>query len=299
MTAEALYQLGPIAHVRTLREYSLVLKSLEISHDFHASAEGYYISIASIDQERALEALRSYEIENQHWPPRSKREKLPYASTQSGIWLALILALFFLITGPVSSRSVWFEHGTAVSKQITHGAIWQAATALTLHADTAHILGNAVAGGVFFSSVHKRLGTGRGLFFTLAAGIAGNVANAFFQEPTHRSIGASTAVFAAIGILVGTQFLTNERNGSHRWVERAKPWVGGFVLLGLLGASPQSDIWAHFWGLACGIPMGLLAMWAMHRSKQIVVEGKAQWIYMCLSMLILVGSWYAAFRFSI
>ena len=47
-----------------------------------------------------------------------------------------------------------------------HGAWWRAVTALTLHADVWHVVGNAVASLVFVSAIGRWLGSGLGALST-------------------------------------------------------------------------------------------------------------------------------------
>ena len=58
---------------------------------------------------------------------------------------AIGFTLLFLVTGPRSAGSRWFEVGSASADLIWRGAWWRAITALTLHADLLHLAGNVVA----------------------------------------------------------------------------------------------------------------------------------------------------------
>ena len=87
----------------------------------------------------------------------------------------------------------------------------------------------------------------------LLAGALGNGMNALWYRTGHLSIGASTAVFGAVGILAATQLTLDKTAGPRPWLERAAPVVGGLALLGMLGASPHSDLLAHLFGLFAGI----------------------------------------------
>jgi len=60
-----------------------------------------------------------------------------------GVAAGLAVACFAAVTlGPAAS---WVERGSADAGRIVRGEWWRAVTALTLHADVAHTLGNAVA----------------------------------------------------------------------------------------------------------------------------------------------------------
>ena len=54
----------------------------------------------------------------------------------------------------------------------------------------------------------------------------GNGLNAIWHRTGHLSIGASTAVFAMVGVLAATQILVDRRSGPRTWFERVAPVVG-------------------------------------------------------------------------
>ena len=218
------------------------------------------------------------------------------------MWAAMILgslAIFFQATGPSRLHSEWFRRGTASAADILHGRPGEAVTALTLHADAQHVLGNALAGTLFLSAVHRRLGVGIGTFAVLAAGILGNVLNALWYRHDHFSIGASTAVFGAVGVLAATQALLNRGAPSPTTtggkMALTKPIVGGFALLGLLGASgANTDLLAHLFGFGAGLFTGALAGLALRRREQPFAAG-GQVGFASLSASVVIGSWLLAF----
>ena len=82
------------------------------------------------------------------------------------------------------------------------GEWWRAVTALTVHRELDHLGGNLAFGAFFGYFVGRYLGSGVGWLAVLLAASGANALNAWVQSPAHRSIGASTAVFAALGMLV-------------------------------------------------------------------------------------------------
>ena len=302
--------IGPTTD-RKAREWSLVLQSSETWHLVRWTPSGYIVLVKDADYEPASTSIDRYETENKDFPPRRAREQPRFAPSVVAPFLFLALAAFFLVTGPAVRHSGWFQRGTSVTDLVLSTEPWRAVTALTLHADTAHILGNAISGTVFASAVHRRLGPGGGSLAILASGIAGNVANAFYHqaigEAGHRSIGASTAVFGAIGLLAATQLFLNRRkeSGERGFLSWAGPIVGGLALLGTLGAGGgnpgRTDLGAHMFGLAAGGVIGVIAGLLLRdklgtREKptarvwwqEIVMGGTA--------LGVVVGSWLLAAR---
>ena len=288
--------IGPVPNLDKIGEWSLVLRSQEIRHGVSARPDGYYVTVEGRDADRSVEALRAYEEENKDFRPRARpRERLPFAQSAAAPLIAAVMVLFFAITGPAALRSGWFAAGTADSARILHGEAWRAITALTLHADTGHVLGNALAGTVFLSFLFRRLGAGRGTFLVLLAGALANVGNAALHaalHQPHRSIGASTAVFATVGVLAATQLTINHSVGAQRWTDRVGPVVGGVALLGMLGSSAHSDLWAHLLGFVAGVVLGVIVL-APKKARAPLGRGK-QILLGSLSFALVVAAWAVA-----
>jgi membrane associated rhomboid family serine protease len=138
----------------------------------------------------------------------------------------------------------------------------RAVTALTLHADSVHLLSNLVAGLGFGFCVARYFGSAWGWGLILLSGALGNSLNAwvYFPEP-HLSVGASTAVFGALGLLTGAGSWHALLGPRLRWsVPRwFVPLFGGITLLGLTGLGRGMgvvDVAAHISGFLCGGLLG-------------------------------------------
>ena len=121
------------------------------------------------------------------------------------------------------------------------GEWWRAVTALGLHADLGHIGSNLVAGSLFGFFLAEILGGGLAWLMILAAGAAGNAINALIQPATHTSIGASTAVFGAVGLIAVLALRYRPRRwrrGLRRWA----PLAAGIMLLAFLGTEGSASI---------------------------------------------------------
>ena len=280
--------LGPVPHERKARDYALVLQSMSIWHVIRRSYAGWVLLVRDADYAKASVAVDRYEEENRDWPPRPVRERPRHAASPVTPLLFLTLIAFFFVTGPAAAESRWFEQGTAITHQVLGSQPWRAVTALTLHADGTHVLGNAISGTVFASAVHRRLGPGGSALAILASGILGNVGNALWHrslgDPGHGSIGASTAVFGAIGLLAATQVVMNFGVRSEKraakspfaWTDLAAPLVGGLALLGALGSGgPTTDLGAHLFGFLAGVGIGAVAAWPQ-RAHSLLVESGSQ-----------------------
>ena len=242
--------------------------------------EGFVLGVPTDEAERAADVLSAYESEKREHELRreqeSRRGPEPVAAggVLAGLAVSAALLGFFFLTGPRNPALIWFERGSADAERILLGELWRTVTALTLHADVAHALANALVGAVFLSAVCGALGAGVGCALVLLSGAGGNLANALFQSSHHVSIGASTAVFGAVGLLSGLAVARRRRQQSLR----RHPWVpigAGLAILAMLGtAGARVDLWAHLFGLLVGGALGIPVGFALPRPPGPVV----QWI---------------------
>ena len=135
-------------------------------------------------------------------------------------------------------------------------------TALFLHADAAHVISNALSGLLVFAAVVSTLGRARGWLLLLVASLLGNVAVAAVNYPSsYSSIGASTGIFAGVGLLTGRAIRVAWRSTHpHRWRAMFAPFAAGATVLALYGAGGQRvDVGAHFTGFLAGLVLGFAA----------------------------------------
>ncbi|MEX1049380.1 MAG: rhomboid family intramembrane serine protease [Akkermansiaceae bacterium] len=146
---------------------------------------------------------------------------------------------------------------------IQNGEWWRPITALFLHADITHLVGNLVLGSMFGVLVARSVGPFRGWAAILGCGALGNaITSALTYPELFLSIGASTAVFAALGILTGLGAAESLRERARRpWLRITVPLVAGFILLGWLGGATEgnTDVMGHVFGFTSGLAAGVTA----------------------------------------
>jgi membrane associated rhomboid family serine protease len=197
---------------------------------------------------------------------------------------------FFYTTTLWQPSLPWFERGSADAARILNGELWRIVTALTLHVDFVHVVSNAIGIAIFLGAVSSLLGPGIGCALVLLAGAGGNFINALVQGPPHLSIGASTSVFGAVGILGGLDMIRRRRQTARRhraWI----PLAAGLALLGFLGTEGQHvDIWAHLFGFILGGFMGIGYGAAVPRRQ----GHRMQWASAAGALALLVVCWIIA-----
>jgi len=250
------------ARRRIADEWALVLAAEGLTPRVWRTPDGYAVGVPEPDRTRAETALDAWERENparprEHSPRSAEPAPAHPAALPTGLAIATALLGFFAHTGPRRPDVVWFAQGSADAEKILTGEPWRLITALSLHADAGHVMTNAVVGAFFITAVCRILGPGVGAGLVLLAGAGGNLINAAVYGSQHASVGASTAVFGAVGLLGGL--------GVSRWWRRGvrgrRVWIPVAAALGLLAmlgtAGERVDLWAHLWGLAVGAALGL------------------------------------------
>ena len=129
---------------------------------------------------------------------------------------------------------------------------------MTLHSGLKHFLGNLGFGVLFGMLAGRVIGPGVTWLAVVVAAACGNLLNTLLLDSMHRSIGASTAVFAALGLVSG--FVWRRRlMPQGRWAYRIGPLVGGLALLAYTGSGDaNTDVGAHVTGFVCGLAAGML-----------------------------------------
>jgi rhomboid protease GluP len=267
-----------------------------------ARDSGEFILLVELgDAPAALEHLRHYEVErlNRPPPPPPPPKLHPHAWVGSVAYATVIIGVAFAI-----SNGLWrldaFDVGELNAGLVQNGQWWRVWTALTLHLDGPHLAANTVA-GIWFGYLAARLiGTGNAwLLVVVGAGLA-NWIEAILGPAGHRSVGASTAVFTALGLLSAYSWRTRLAY-PQRWALRWGPLVAGVILLSWTGtggesleepASGQSvDVAAHALGFAVGLVGGAAA--ALESASR-VLNRVPQWLAGLFALVPLVVAWIRA-----
>jgi rhomboid protease GluP len=270
---------------RDAEEASLVLTALGVPHAVEQDDGGWRVSVEARDEAAARTALDDAARE----PPRARHAGPVAPFTLAGVHVAVLLAAAYVMTGPRAARTPAFVAGQADARRILEGEWWRSVTALTLHGDGAHLLGNALFGALFLGALGSLVGSGVAVATALAAGACGNLLNAWFRAPHHYAVGASTAIFGVVGALSGAAF-RRRRDGT---AGTARAWLAlgaGLGLLAMLGSSEESDVGAHLLGFAVGVPFG----WALPQGRRAVTA--AQVGCALASAAIVAIAWLLALR---
>lgn len=256
---EELVEIAAFNKLETAHEYGLVILSQHAP--YWISKEGNKFSLL-VETERAKdlqEQLTRYEQESVNWPPPPP--EFPEESISlnpATTWLAvMIVSHYFSFRFPE-----WKLFGRLSAEAVAGGEYYRALTALFLHTDIAHLVSNVVFGAFFLHLVAKHIGSFTAWAGVLIAGTAGNLLNTwiYYPEP-HFAVGASTAIFGAIGILASLPAgLILGKYKSFSFKTWGLPFITGLIMLGWFGTGDaKTDTTAHLTGFLCGLPFGFLA----------------------------------------
>jgi membrane associated rhomboid family serine protease len=274
-------------------ERAFVLHAVGIASQTAWNGHSWSLYVEAGRTPEAHAQLRRYELEN---PPRGR--PAPPESLHRGAWLgslgyAIVVLLVGFLAGSNAFNLDWFDAGSLRTGPVRAGEVWRVVTALTLHLDVGHLLANLGFGTVFGLLAGQLLGPGVGWASVLVAAAGANLLNAHVQPEVHASVGASTAVFATLGMLAA--YAWRRRSGTtERRAYRWAPLFAGVFLLAFTGVGGENtDVLAHLTGFAMGALTGVLhAGWRTPRGAA------AQAIAGALSLAIIVASWACAIAFA-
>ena len=291
----------PAQNKQVALEWSAVLESQGIEYELQRDPDDGTLIFLFINEDvftKAMCQIDAYE----HDRPFFERFRELFTATSEPvkfniafpvIVFSAMLISFYFICGPSENNSLWYSKGMLSVDFFHRNEWWRPVTALTLHADFAHVAGNVLFFLIFGTAAVMQAGGGTVLFFSVLSGIMGNLCTLYlFGDRVYNALGFSTSVFGLLGILAALRLMQNVRvkriSSFYFWI----PLVAAVAVFGLTGTSAGSDIAGHsfgfVWGAVFGVLIHFLIKFKQSRLFQFIV-------YVGLAV-ILLGSWYFALR---
>jgi membrane associated rhomboid family serine protease len=237
-------------------DWSLVLVSQAIDCTIVQDSDSgrWGLAVERAEVSRACSNLRQYLRENRRWllRPAVTLRELRFGFSAL-VWCAVLAAIHWLTTG----RAPWLVTAGEMQGTFWSGEWWRLFTAVTLHADAAHLATNLVTGLVILGLACARFGAPVALLAGWITGAAGNLLGAMLYEPGVHGLGASGMVLGALGLLT-TQALGDWKRDPTAPRRLVGSLAGGVMLFLLLGSSPHSDVMAHLGGFLAGMIVGTI-----------------------------------------
>jgi membrane associated rhomboid family serine protease len=293
------------ARSRACEERAFVLQAVGINSEveFVGGEIGYEVLVEAVVREQALQQLWMYEQERATRPPPPVEASPPL----SGGWRGAVGYVVVLLLVPFLLAQSWFplntwDAGTMDPRQIRAGEWWRALTALTLHWDATHLLGNLCSGVLLGISAAQVWGSARAWLLIAVAAAAANLVEGLLDLGQYVSAGASTAVFAALGLVAAHAW--HSRNQRTRTLRDWVPLIAGVALLGMFGAGAQdpqgavnvtdsTNVLSHALGFAMGALLGLAV--ATTRGARWLAAIPA-WLAAAMTPAAVAGAWLLALR---
>jgi membrane associated rhomboid family serine protease len=240
------------------KTYGLVLSASRIPYKIKSTGRKFYIDVDPRHRSAACRAIARYLEENKALRANEPASlSPPVHKTWSAVYVALFLIAVHWAVGSGEVRRMFVQSFGADAGQILAGNLFRCVTALLLHTDALHLLSNIFGIVIFGSAVASHCGWGVGWLMILLAGAAGNWITAAWYRQAHLSIGASTAVFAAVGLSAALMSRIYSKRYERSW-RSWTPVAGGLALLAWMGTAPHTDLAAHLFGFALGVLLGLV-----------------------------------------
>ncbi|MGH8201885.1 MAG: rhomboid family intramembrane serine protease [Steroidobacteraceae bacterium] len=273
---------------RDCQDRAFMLGAVGIASEVVLRDEHFTLEVAGSDADRALLQLAQYEAENRApAPPPPVPPLHPQAWAGCIGYAAWLLGVAYAVSNGLFRLDA-FNRGELDGARVQSGQWWRAWTALTLHLSGPHLAANLGAGIWFGYLAGRQLGVGVAWCLIVAGGGIANLLEGLLGPPWHQSVGASTAVFTALGLM--SAYTWRERlRLPQSWVPRWGPLVAGVILLGWLGtAGEHTDIMAHLFGFGIGVLLGVVAaLPAVNRR----LHDLPQWPAGLAAMAIMAGAW--------
>jgi len=278
-------------------ERAFMLSAVAIASVVAFDGEHYLLGVASDDAAAAGVQLDRYASELRAVTPLLAAATPPPVQLHAHAWVGcLVYVLVLLGVALAAGQGLWhvddFNRGALDAALVRGGQWWRAWTALTLHLDAGHLVANLGGGAWFGYLAARQLGVGTAWFLIVTGAAAANLFDAGLGPVSYQSVGASTAVFTALGLMAAHSWRTGlnlPRSTARRWA----PLVAGVVLLGLLGTGEGTDIVAHVLGFAMGCVLGALAA---QRNLARFLARVPQWLGGVLALGSLAVAWACALQ---
>lgn len=282
-------------------------KSVRLAHEAGLAvlAAGHHYWVYQVEDLYALAVLPKHaetlrrevdiaQLKNRFWPPVSI--DLPNQSTRKTPTVIFAISLLGMFTAQNAIPRLKDVGMNSSEGVFQNGEWWRIVTAITLHADLAHLAGNLLGIAFFTYLCCRYMGNGLAWFLIVLVASFSNLTNAYIRmgEPFF-SLGASTAVFAALGLLagfpVGTFLKTRDPMQNRDWLV---PFFGGCILFAWMGGGEfPTDVMGHVLSFAFGT---VVAIGIAGTSIPFKLNALHQKALLLTSWGLIAFSWWLALR---
>ena len=256
----------------------------------------YALVVRRPEVDRLSAEIKLYQTANRFWPPVSPdlaEKKISALPTWSFLFF---LSCIFYLQGAYPQLEEFGKNSSSDFREFSQW--WRVVTAATLHADLGHLAGNLFGLGLFGYFAVRYLGNGLGWLSIIVTAALSNLTNVILHwDETFLSLGASTAVFSALGIVSGFPIGSYLKSGGT--IERRQwliPLAGGLMLLGWMGGGNYlTDVAGHLWGYLWGLVTAIIYGWIGLQAR---ISKKGQTMLLCFGWGLIALCWILALSIS-
>jgi rhomboid protease GluP len=287
---------GPMA---LCKEYSLVLLARDVEHQILPAGAYWSLCVPPEELRSAYEELGRYSLERQD-KRRISAYVEPLPGAAYGVVLYTVALLFVAYCAGIGIFHVdWADLGALNSSPAARWQLWRPLTALTLHSGPGHLIGNLAFGSLAGIAASRMIGTGVAWLTALIAAVLANGLEMIISPAWHRAIGASTLVFALLGVISGLAFADNQKS-RERSLRRFGPMAAGLTLLALMGGGgadlsqggPPTDV--DVLGHLLGFVFGAFCGWCVPIGKLDRLPLSRQRLCGAVAVALVTAAWVAA-----
>ncbi len=166
------------------------------------------------------------------------------------ILLVMINILIYIYTSIIGGDFIQTSDDVLVklgqyNKLVLNGAYWQLFTAMFIHVNITHLIGNMIFLLIFGLKAEELFSNTQYLMIYFGSGLFGNVLT-LLLPPRTLSAGASGAIFGVLGACIIFMF------------QSIIAVIFYSLLFFMMSASPRVNLYAHFGGLVAGLALGYL-----------------------------------------
>ena len=183
--------------------------------------------------------------------------------------LIILLCILVSVISWVWRPDIFINHFSYSLTNLFMGKVWVVITALFLHGDFSHLIGNMLFLFVFGNTLENDVGTENTLIVFFLGGVVSFLLSSFFYGPTISFIGASAAIFTLTAIVMLVKplqfsFLFFMPQGLLALI-----YFSYNVIAIYFGTQGNVAYISHVIGFVFGIPFGIA--WSKEWTKNLVI----------------------------
>ncbi len=200
--------------------------------------------------------------------------------------LIIVLCFLFTLFAWSLDQKTFSKYLAFSGINLIKGRFWTLFTALFIHGNWVHLIGNMLFLYVFGNTVEEELGSARTLFLFFLGGALAFLLSIYFYDPSTLMIGASAAIFT----LTATVILIKPLKFSFLFFMPLGLVAVIYFIYNLVAVqlAPQSNVAyiSHLIGFAIGIPFGIV--WSKDWTKNLLITIIMFMVYLLITYYLRV-----------